>query len=420
MRLISRGKTIPKGGQVRPDDPKQNTFDRSLEELTADDLAPKRKNEKRSAQAIVSLLFWILISAALFAVAVWASAKVVSNLVDFSASQKDYEEMSGEFSPIGKKTSKPRSLLPNKEIYPIADYSDLISGHVDYPSEDPTVTPYESTPTPVETPTVDPTETSGGQPTPSKTDLPTDTDFTPAPTPSEPEPTPTVVTPDPPVKKSRDLTSSDPLLSHEQYLAGRDSLAQMRSNYGNSDICGWINIPLPAEKGKALDYPVVRGEDNDYYLDHGPKKNRTAYGSIFMDFRNSTNLLNNQVTVIYGHNVRNDSTMFNRLLDYKYQKNFYNKNYRYVYIYTDEAVLQYEVFSVFEETSAEAPTNVVRYPSGSAFLQRMNEVKNKSLYQREGLELYENDRVLILYTCANSVYDARRWLVCAVLVGVGK
>lgn len=63
----------------------------------------------------------------------------------------------------------------------------------------------------------------------------------------------------------------------------------------NADIVGWLEID-----DTNINYPVLQGEDNDYYLKHNYKYEYISTGSIFLDKdydwnKPSENLL------IYGH-----------------------------------------------------------------------------------------------------------------------
>ena len=53
----------------------------------------------------------------------------------------------------------------------------------------------------------------------------------------------------------------------------------------NEDIVAWIQI-----SGIGVDYPVVQGEDNEYYLHHTFRKEANKAGSIFLDYRNRADL----------------------------------------------------------------------------------------------------------------------------------
>ena len=46
----------------------------------------------------------------------------------------------------------------------------------------------------------------------------------------------------------------------------------------NKDIVAWIHVP-----GTDVDYPVVHGEDNSYYLNHDIEGKTSRAGAIFLD-----------------------------------------------------------------------------------------------------------------------------------------
>lgn len=73
----------------------------------------------------------------------------------------------------------------------------------------------------------------------------------------------------------------------------------------NPDIVAWIRI-----EAAGIDYPVVQGKDNDYYLHHTFRGEPNIAGSIFMDYRNQG--LKDEKVILYGHNMR-DGSMFAKL-----------------------------------------------------------------------------------------------------------
>ena len=75
----------------------------------------------------------------------------------------------------------------------------------------------------------------------------------------------------------------------------------------NSDVIGWIEVEAIPE----ISYPIVRGEDNDYYLHRTFKKANNSAGSIFVDYRNGQ-YFGDCNTIVYGHNMKNGS-MFGKL-----------------------------------------------------------------------------------------------------------
>ena len=69
----------------------------------------------------------------------------------------------------------------------------------------------------------------------------------------------------------------------------------------NSDTIAWLKI-----NGTNIEYVVVKGKDNDYYLNHNFEKQNNSAGWIFADYRNKFDFTDYN-TVIYGHNMKNDS-----------------------------------------------------------------------------------------------------------------
>ena len=104
----------------------------------------------------------------------------------------------------------------------------------------------------------------------------------------------------------------------------------------NDDYMFWINV-----KGTNIDYPVVQGEDNDFYLNHGFNKEYLSSGSIFLDYRNNFN--DDFNSVIYGHHMRN-RTMFGELMKFKEEEFF--KNNKDITITTKDKTYDYEIFAV--------------------------------------------------------------------------
>lgn len=78
----------------------------------------------------------------------------------------------------------------------------------------------------------------------------------------------------------------------------------------NPDYTGWLSVT-----GTRIDYPVVRGGDNAFYLNHDFEKKESRAGAIFMDYRN-LGQFKDWHTVIYGHYMK-VGTMFHDLHSFK-------------------------------------------------------------------------------------------------------
>ena len=103
----------------------------------------------------------------------------------------------------------------------------------------------------------------------------------------------------------------------------------------NSDLVGWIVMD------PNVNYPVVQGEDNAYYLHRGFNRGYNINGCIFMSSNNSPDWTDPN-TIVYGHNMRNGS-MFGT--NSKYMSKKYIKKHPYFYIYTEDGRYIYEIFN---------------------------------------------------------------------------
>lgn len=65
----------------------------------------------------------------------------------------------------------------------------------------------------------------------------------------------------------------------------------------NPDIVAWIYI-----EGTKINYPIVQGEENSYYLKHLFSGEWNGSGCIFLDFRNDASFADRH-SIIYGHQI---------------------------------------------------------------------------------------------------------------------
>lgn len=164
----------------------------------------------------------------------------------------------------------------------------------------------------------------------------------------------------------------------------------------NEDVLGWIRIP-----DTKIDYPLMQGEDNEFYLKHTWQKERNSVGSIFLEHLNSPDLTDFN-SIVYGHNMRNDS-MFGQLDGFSIPD--FWKTHPYVYIALESGVYRYEVFAFFQP-----PVDSVTYSVNP----RQDHTKREFLdFTREnnwldtGIEPLITDRILTLSTCTGRGYSNR-------------
>ena len=166
----------------------------------------------------------------------------------------------------------------------------------------------------------------------------------------------------------------------------------------NPQIIGWIHVD-----DTTIDYPVVQGLDNSYYLDHNVYGETTICGAIFMDYRNVIGKPM-QNFILYGHRM-NDDSMFGHVNKFT-KEDFFNEHPTFTLILED-GYYTCEVFSIYRTTTYGfnyAQTSPG--PSEEEYLQFVAACKAQSLYHRD-VEITADDSIVTLSTCDYAL-DAKK------------
>ena len=95
------------------------------------------------------------------------------------------------------------------------------------------------------------------------------------------------------------------------HLDTRLSLDWDKLKEKNDDVTAWIRCT-----GTIINYPIVQGNDNDYYLNHLLDGTWNGKGTIFVDAR-CARPFDGFLTIVYGHRMRDmGRSMFTILEDY--------------------------------------------------------------------------------------------------------
>ncbi len=194
---------------------------------------------------------------------------------------------------------------------------------------------------------------------------------------------------------------SAPLAPYQEALAQIDLTALREVN---PEVVGWIMIP-----DTDISYPLLRGQDNSYYLNHTWDTSRNSVGAIFLDYRNSCPLTDFN-SVIYGHKM-NDQSMFGLLHQYK-NEGFWAAH-PVLYLLDDNGPRQYEIFAYYETGTMN--TYSLSFSDDAAKESYINECLAQS-WLNTGIVPEPDDCILTLSTCTGRGH-ATRWVVQAVWTG---
>lgn len=172
----------------------------------------------------------------------------------------------------------------------------------------------------------------------------------------------------------------------------------------NNEIIGWLEI-----EDTNINLPVCQTTDNDFYLTHNYKKEKSKGGSLFLD--KDFDLINGSSNyLIYGHR-NTQGLMFEDLLKYS-KEDFYN-NHKTIKFTTNKDDSIYEIMSVFysrvyykKEKDVFRYYNFVNANNEEEYNDFVNNCKKSSIYDT-GVTANYGDQLLTLSTCEYSQEDGR-------------
>ena len=169
----------------------------------------------------------------------------------------------------------------------------------------------------------------------------------------------------------------------------------------NPDIVGWIYIP-----DTNIDYPILMGENDSFYLNYDYRKYYSELGSIFSYA--GSDFVKDEHICLFGHNIFTQQ-MFGGL------KNYYDSDYASshskLYIYTPDRTKECGLYSAFEcrytDEIFEVGTNTDDSDTGLKDLKAaLNDRNILSIEQPQ-----KNNQIFTLSTCASYYYTPWRFTV---------
>lgn len=177
----------------------------------------------------------------------------------------------------------------------------------------------------------------------------------------------------------------------------KELTAQVRQlSNEHSDSVAWLYIP-----DTNIDYPIMQSGDNDYYTRRAADGSYLYAGSLFMDYRCSSDFSDFN-SVIYGHNMGN-GTMFADIPNYENEEYFMNHSYGWLTTENDVRLIDFFAVARTSDTSR-------LYLADSTFEKWDSQLRNCASIYKE-IEVTESDHLLMLSTCTGAEGSSRTILV---------
>ncbi len=157
----------------------------------------------------------------------------------------------------------------------------------------------------------------------------------------------------------------------------------------NPNTVAWLSVD-----GTSINYPIVKTDNNDFYLNHSFDNSYKTTGWTFMDFRNDVNMTDNN-TIFYGHNLLN-KTAFGSISNL-FGKNWVKNSNKKVIVLTPSKKYTYKIFSVYyiEPEVYYLSTN---FYSDVDYKQFLDTIKSRNSIAIDNSVSIE-DKIITLSTC---------------------
>ena len=175
----------------------------------------------------------------------------------------------------------------------------------------------------------------------------------------------------------------------------------------NPDIVAWIYMP-----GTAINYPIVQGDDDEYYLHHDFKGEGgwlAQFGTVFLSSDNDPGFRDRN-NIIYGHHM-NDGSMFAAIADLGSADEF--NGHRDIYLLTPSTNYLLRSFSIVH-VPADDPLAQVVFETDEGFARYVQDKMDRSVVgvPADAPAADAIPKTFAFATCDNLASDGR-WVLFA-------
>jgi sortase B len=182
--------------------------------------------------------------------------------------------------------------------------------------------------------------------------------------------------------------------------APNPSLAELQEI--NPDVVGWLTVD-----GTNIDYPVLQGDSNMYYINRDVYGEFVLSGSIFLDYQNARDF-SDPYSIIYGHHMAGE-VMFGEV-PYFLESDYFQSHTTATLALPDRT-RSIQWFACLEVISNDVylyrPT---RYTDQASMTELLDYIQETATQYRD-IGVSPSDQLVSLSTCAEGATDGRVVLV---------
>jgi sortase B len=173
----------------------------------------------------------------------------------------------------------------------------------------------------------------------------------------------------------------------------------------NPDVCAWLTVD-----GTNIDYPVVRGETNNDYINRDVYREFSLSGSIFLDYRNARDF-SDYYSIIYGHHMAGD-VMFGEI-PYFAKLAYFNKHTTGT-LYLPGQTYDIQWFACVETDAYNEYMYCLISAENEDHEQKMSSLIDyisQTATQYRDIGVTTSDHLIALSTCSESMTNGRTLLI---------
>jgi sortase B len=167
----------------------------------------------------------------------------------------------------------------------------------------------------------------------------------------------------------------------------------------NPDICAWLTVD-----DTGIDYPIVQGESNLYYVNRDVYREFSLSGSVFLDYRNDREF-NDFFSLLYAHHMEGN-VMFGEVTNFL-EADYFAKHTGGTF-YTPSGSYSIEWFACL---STDAYDNRIFNPTDvsdkAGYGELLQYIKEEAVNYSDGVNVTTNDKIIALSTCLDLTTNGR-------------